>query len=329
VAQFEPAELDRAFAAHRVVKATLMRVALHAVAAEDYPAFHSAMVDSLRRSRLGDRRFTDTGLSIADADALVPQVLEFAAQPRTRAELDEMLIERVGELPKPGVWWALRTFAPVVHAPTGSPWSFGDRPAYVASQIEPLDGGEEESLPLLVRRYLEAFGPASAADIGQFTWIRQPPIRAALGVLADDLDTHEGPDGTQLYDVPGGALPPEDTSALPRLLAMWDNILLAYKDRSRVIPEGYRKLVIRSNGDILPTVLVDGYVAGVWRPAPDRAGAIEVTAFHSLDDATWGELEAEARSLMGFLAGRDPDVYRRYTRWWTTLPSAEVRLLAG
>jgi hypothetical protein len=59
------------------------------------------MVDSLRRSRLGDRRFTDTGLSIADAHALVPQVLEFAAQPRTKEELEEMLTERIGSLPKP------------------------------------------------------------------------------------------------------------------------------------------------------------------------------------------------------------------------------------
>jgi len=49
-------------------------------------------------------------------------------------------------------------------------------------------------------------------------------------------------------------------------MAMWDSILLAYSVRSRVIPPGYRKLVTRSNGDVLPTLLVDGYVAGVWRP---------------------------------------------------------------
>jgi hypothetical protein len=30
-----------------------------------------------------------------------------------------------------------------------------------------------------------------------------------------------------------------------------------------------------------------------------------------------------------FLADRQPQVYRRYDRWWTTLPSAEVRVLPG
>jgi len=323
---FDPADLDRAFAAHDIVKATLIRITLHAVAAEDYPAFHRTMVSSLRGSRLYDRRFKATGLSIAAADAVVPQVLRFAAQARTNAEMEAMLTERVGVLPEPRLWWALRTFAPVVHAPTGGPWSFGDRPSYVTAPIEPFAGGEEEASPLLVRRYLEAFGPASEADIGQFTILRMPAIRAALAVLADEIETHTGPDGKPLYDVPGGELPPADTPAPPRLMAMWDSVLLAYKNRSRVIPDAYRKLVIRTNGDVLPTLLVDGYVAGVWRAAD---GGIEATAFHELDTESWDGLAVEAAALGTFLAERQPDVYRRYSRWWETLPYAERRLLAG
>jgi hypothetical protein len=107
-------------------------------------------------------------------------------------------------------------------------------------------------------------------------------------------------------------------------MAMWDSTLLAYADRGRVIPEPYRKLVIRRNGDVLPALLVDGYVAGVWRPVD---GSIEVTAFHRLPDGDWDGLEAEARALLGFLANREPAVYRRYAHWWATLPSADVRVL--
>lgn len=110
---------------------------------------------------------------------------------------------------------------------------------------------------------------------------------------------------------------------------MWDNVLLAYRDRSRVIPEEYRKLVLRMNGDTLPTLLVDGYVAGVWRPSPDRSDAIEVTAFRALDDATWGDLEVEAGLLVAFLADREADVYWRYAHWWKALPSADVRILVA
>jgi hypothetical protein len=107
-------------------------------------------------------------------------------------------------------------------------------------------------------------------------------------------------------------------------MAMWDNILLAYSDRSRVIPPDYRKLVTRSNGDVLPTLLVDGYVAGAWRAVE---GGIEATAFHRLPDDVWESLAIEARSLVAFLADRDPQVYRRYEHWWSKLPGAEARLL--
>jgi Winged helix DNA-binding domain len=82
--------------------------------------------------------------------------------------------------------------------------------------------------------------------------------------------------------------------------------------------------VTRQNGDVLPTLLVDGYVAGVWRPAE---GGIEATAFHPLADEAWAGLAAEARALAAFLADRDPAVYRRYGHWWDRLPNAEVRLL--
>jgi hypothetical protein len=158
--------------------------------------------------------------------------------------------------------------------------------------------------------------------------IPQPPIKAAMSVLADELVTHEGPDGKPLYDVADGSLPAEDTPAPPRLLPMFDNVLLAYRDRSRITPEPYRKVISRMNGDTLPAVLADGRVVGVWRPAPDGAAGIEITAFERLDKATWSALEGEARDLVAFLADRQPDVYRRYAHWWAKkLPSEEVRVL--
>jgi hypothetical protein len=68
-----------------------MRITLHAVHAEGYPAFHNAMLSSLRASRLKDRRYTTSGPTYADADRLAPQLLEFADRPRTRAEVDDLL----------------------------------------------------------------------------------------------------------------------------------------------------------------------------------------------------------------------------------------------
>ncbi|HEX8079978.1 MAG TPA: winged helix DNA-binding domain-containing protein [Jatrophihabitans sp.] len=325
VAGFDAAELDAAFTDHAIVKASLMRITLHAVTAEDYPVFHTAMLTSLRASRLYDRRFTSIGLSTAEADALMPHLLEFATQPRSNADFEALLNERLGErlgpVPKPGPWWALRTFAPLVHARTGGPWSFGPRPSYVAARTRPHQGDREECIQRLVLRYLEGFGPATAADVAQFTLLTRSTVRDALAALAGSLERLSGPDGVELFDVPGGVLPCSEVSCPPRLMAMWDSTLLAYADRSRVIPPDYRRLVIRQNGDVLPTLLVDGYVAGVWRPVD---GGIEATAFHRLGDQAWQGLADEARQLTAFLADRDPAVYRRYSRWWDALPSAEV-----
>ena len=325
VAGFDPAEMDAAFADHDIVKASLVRVTLHAVHVDDYPAFHRAMVSTLRGSRLWDRRFVPSGLTIPDADALLPELLEFLRTPRSKPELEAELSRRIGP-GGPVAWWAFRTFAPLFHVPIGGPWSFGPRPAYVAAGGSLPEDERDASVRRLVRRYLEGFGPATIKDLAQFTLLRVSVVREAVRGLADELVTLEGPDGSELHDVPAGLIPPDDEPAPPRLLPMWDSVLLAYADRSRIIPPDVRRLVIRANGDTLPTILVDGQVAGVWRPV---AGGIEATAFRPLADEAWRDLADEAAALVAFLAGRDPEVYRRYNRWWSSLPASEVRVLGS
>ena len=323
---FDPPDLDRAFAERTIVKATLLRITLHAVHATDHRAFLEAMEPSLRASCLDDPRFTRAGLSVDQVEAVIPDLVAFGATPRTNAEIERWLDERFGELPKASVWWALRRFIPFVHAPTGAPWTFGPRPSYVAATEQPWPGDRDAAVRHLAVRYLEGFGPASARDLAQFSTKYIGPPRAALDALAEDLVRLEGPDGTELFDVHGGPVPPEDSPAPPRLMAMWDSLLLAHVDRSRFIPPAYRKLVLRSNGDVLPTLLVDGLVAGVWRTVGD---GIEATAFHRLDDGAWAALELEAGGLVALLADREPQIYRRHTNWWTDMPSAEVRVLGG
>lgn len=326
LAGFEPAELDAAFSEGAVVKATLMRITLHAVHADDHQVFREAMQQTLYASRLG-YRFAATGLTPADGQALVPELLDFADRPRTAAEVQDWLAERVGEERKAGAWWGLKAYAPLLHVPTGGPWSFGARSSFVAARTGPVPEGREtvmEALNHLVLRYLAGFGPASVADAAQFAMVPRAPVRRALLALGDAVEQLRGPDGTVLYDVPGASRPPADTPAPPRLMAMWDSVLLAHADRSRVIPPAYRRLVIRVNGDVLPTLLVDGRVAGVWRALD---GGIEATAFHDLPTAVWDGVAEEAASLTALLAGRDTEVYRRYHHWWPKLPDGQVRLL--
>lgn len=313
---FDPADLDEAFTSGVVRKASLMRLTLHAVTAADREVFHHAMLPALRASRLYDKRFKGMDITIEQADALLAHLLEFARTPRQKAEVEELLHSHVGDVGQPGVWWALRTYGGLVHAPTGGPWSFGLRPAYQSVPTEPRE--RLECLAELLRRYLTGFGPATVLDMNQFSMLPRTAIREALE-LVDVVK-----DGDH-YDVPNRTIPDEDTPAPPRLMAMWDSTLLAYADRSRIIPEQYRKVVIRNNGDTLPTLLVDGHVAGVWRPTED--GSVEASAFHALGDDDWAGLAQEAAELRKLLGDREPQVYKRYARWWSGLPAHDVRIL--
>jgi hypothetical protein len=331
LAGFDPASLDAAFAGHQVVRAQLMRVTMHAVHAEDHQAFREAMDPTLRASRLGDPRFRTSGLTVAEALELTAGLLDFAGQPRTGPECETWLAGRLGAPMPPLAWRMLRQYAPLWHMPTGGPWLFGSR-AYLAARPRPVLGDPSVSgaaLQTLIRRYLEGFGPASIADMAQFATVQRTWAKAAVQALGGSLAQLCGPDGTVLYDVPGAPLPGGSVAAPARMLGMWDSTLLAYADRTRLMPPGYRKIVTRTNGDFLPTLLVDGYVAGVWRAVP---GGIEATAFHALPGLAWEELAAEARALVPVLADREPEVYRRYHHWWDKMPGlldADTRLLPG
>ncbi|MGP3772766.1 winged helix DNA-binding domain-containing protein [Streptomyces sp. SDT5-1] len=336
VAGFEPADLDTVFGGFRAVKSTLMRITLHAVHVDDYRDFRAAVEPTVRGARLGDPRFRASGLVAEDADGLLPELLRLAERPRTAGELTEWFAGRVGPDGDKLVTACrmLRQYAPLWHAPVaGSPWSYGSdkRQLFVAAEADARPRLRDPEavaagLRALIRRYLAGFGPASVADIAQFALVQKGRVRAALD---DDLVRLTGPGGEVLYDVPGGELPDDDVPAPPRLMAMWDSTLLAYADRGRVLPPEYRKHVTRVNGDVLPTVLVDGHVAGVWRIAADGV-RVEVGAFHPLPKRTWSALETEARGVSRLLTSRDPGAYRRYDHWWDKgLPVVEGRVLGG
>lgn len=325
---FDPTDLDEAFLNYRVVKGHQLRMTLHATLVDDYRPFREA-VETSQRTILRDKRFTKSGAIASDVDALMPHLLDYTREPRTAAELQRWVEEQIASEAASTIWMAVRRYAPLLRAPTGGPWAFDSQITYITPPVPTTLADEDVSataLETLIWRYLEGFGPASVADMGQFMLIQRGKIRAAIKAIGDRLVQYEGPNGEELFDVPGGLLPDGDTPAPPRLMAMWDSTLLAYSDRSRIIPDPYRKVAIRSNGDVLPTLLVDGQVAGLWRALEH---GVEASAFQPLPEPVWDQLEAEAHQLCRFLASRDAEVYRRYHHWWDKIPDLEPRLLAG
>ncbi len=88
----------------------------------------------------------------------------------------------------------------------------------------------------IFRRYLAAFGPSTRRDIGAWSMIRVAEIDAALELL-EPLRRFRDEHGRELLDVPRAPLPDAETPAPVRFLPKWDNVLLAWADRTRVLPE--------------------------------------------------------------------------------------------
>ena len=313
---FDANDLDRALADGAIVKASLFRFTLHAVDAGDLAWARAAMQSRVRDAGYHD--FLDgIGLTAERVVEILERLSTVMVEPHGGAYMERVLAEFVPEAGDPArLWSALRVVGAFRNAPTTDPWSFGRRPAFLPCTVAADD--EPAATAELVRRYLTAFGPATVADLSQFTILKRSALREVVESMADVVAV-AGPDGAQLVDVNGGGPRPEAEMATlpPRLLGMWDSVLLAYADRSRVIPDEHRQHVIRRNGDVLPTVLVDGLVRGVWRASTD---AIEIRALEPLDDATLNSLDEQARDLRRLLADREPAVFSRFGRWWDRLP---------
>ncbi len=316
---FRAEDLDRAFLERHVVKATLLRVTLHVVSARDYRCFWPAVAPALRLWRQQAMKRLDLTLPL---DELAQKALAYASEPRTNDEMRKHLPQMqdgTGPAGQNDSWWAVRTHAPFAMAPSNVPWCFGRRPTYVAAPAwlgEPL-ASEQEGLDHLIRRYLAGFGPATVGDIHQFTRVERSRLRPAVERLAPGLRTFRDERGRVLYDLPNAPLPPADTPAPVRFLPMWDSTLLAYEDRSRVIAEQYRRRVLQVNGDWLPTFLVDGHVAGLWRAdVHDGRTTIRPEPFEPLSPDVKEQLAEEAQRLARFVEPLEPAVYKRYANTW-------------
>ena len=320
LADFNPTALHRAFVERAAIKASLMRITLHAVSAADYRPLLAALLPMYRETgalRRGTPR-PDNVRELAAAAA------SFAATPRRSAELRDYLAGQSGTpILETPVWWWVRRHLPMVHVPEDGPWSFSRRPLITTASAwfgDPSldDGGTlqvEAGRLHTVRRYLAAFGPATTTDLSAWTGVSARDFAAAIATLDDEgaLVRFSDEGGRTLLDLVDAPRPGGDVPAPPRLLPMWDSVLLAYRDRTRVISDEDRLRVVSRNGDVLPTFLVDGIVTGFWWAEPDGAGTrIALEPFRRLTAAERRALDAEAERLADFVSSREPAVYARY-----------------
>jgi DNA glycosylase AlkZ-like len=285
---FRRETLERELARGTVVKTTVMRQTMHLLTPRDYALLVAA------------RSETNFPEQTQQARLLAPSVRVLAASGPVTTEEAMAYLEREHGLT--GVkarraWRGARIRAHLLHHPESALWNPRNDGRFVAAQ-EPDAHDPTVARAEIFRRYLAAFGPASRRDLVQWSMMHVPEIGRALDRL-EPLARYRDEQGRELLDVPRATLPDPDTPAPVRFLPKWDNVLLAWVDRARVLPEPYRRAVIRMNGDVAQTFLVDGFVAGVWRV---QDGRVETEPFAPLSRRVRQEVEDEALRLEAFLA---------------------------
>lgn len=326
------ADLAAALDRRSAVRSSLMRITIHVVAAEDlWPMFVASQPLRLRQWRILTRSDpVDSSLGRRMTAAHAVAIAALRERPHSSLELDRLMAAEVGpeatSIDRPAwrepdvrvvvraAWRHFAALVPLVHVPHSGE-GYG-RSLYALAE-DWLGGRPEITIEAarvsLARRYLGAFGPASVDDL--LAYVGRGPggigaWREAVASLGDEVVTLKADDGRTLLDIADAPRPDEDVAVPPRLLARWDSLLLSHgsRHRTRFIDDEHRPAVFTRNADVLPTFLVDGFVAGTWELSRTGAGThLRLRPFGRLDPSVADDLAAEAHRILGLVAPEAAD----------------------
>jgi hypothetical protein len=296
---------------HSLVKTWAMRATLHVLETRDLPLYVAAL--SFRQFRNWSAHAAYYGLSPAQHEAFlsaVPQVV--GSQPMTREHLASALAKRTGmahvrDVILSSSWGTLLRQSALrgdlCFGPNqGQHVTFVNPRAWMGAwpSIEP-----EQALQELVRRYLRAYGPATAADFARWCWDGGGRVQAKqlFGSMNEELEEVEV-EGWRAVALratlePMHHLEPAETI---HLLPLFDAYTIGMpRDREQLLSLSSKSLVFRPAGWISAVVLVNGSIQGVWHSTPRRSQTVvKVQLFRSPTAVIQQGIEAEAERLSDF-----------------------------
>jgi hypothetical protein len=293
---FDPHELSTALAGADAVRLLTMRGTIHVLTPDDALALRpwvQPALDQQSSSNQMSRPARDV-----PADELVAACRRLLAEgPLPLKGLGERLAEVFPDVPAAALAHKARERAPLVQLPPRGLWKQSGGVVHQTVENHLGRPTTEIDVPGLVRRYLRAFGPATAADMT--TWSRVTRLGPVFTAMRDELVPVECEDGRTRYDVPGAPYADGRTPAPVRLLGGYDNVWLSHAHREHVVPDDVRGRWAGANGGIGHTVFVDGLMAGLWW---NRAGRVELELFRDLTRAQRTDLGDEVDRTEALLA---------------------------
>ncbi|MGW5662826.1 winged helix DNA-binding domain-containing protein [Streptomyces sp. NPDC003758] len=287
---FAPEHLSRHMADREVVRIVTLRSTIHTHTADDCLTLRPFVQPARDRELTAFRK----GLAGVDLDRLAALARDLVeAGPRTMAQLRDALLAEWPDADPQALALAARCRLPLVQVTPRGLWGLSGQVALTTA--EHWLGRPAESAPApdsVVLRYLAAFGPASVKDMQ--TWAGLTRLRDAFERLRPRLVTFRDEHGVELFDLPDAPRPDPDTPAPPRFLPEYDNLLLSHADRSRVVPGALKGRNAVGNQAYRP-LLVDGFLAGVWKLEDD---ALVIEPFRGLTGAERDEVAEEGARML-------------------------------
>ncbi|AOS62015.1 winged helix DNA-binding domain-containing protein [Actinoalloteichus hymeniacidonis] len=300
---FDPTTLSDLLIGRTVVRTHLMRRTVHLLTAADTLAWRTRHNPMLRQRVLGVYR---NELADVDLDELAAEGREVLAdgEPRSMSELARAVAGRWPEPgPRPLGEMLVAALLPMVQLPPRGLWrtKAGVRnlllSSWVGREIDPpAPEGTDPVGAALVRRYLAAFGPAASADLR--AWCGLAGLPAAVASIRDELVTFRDERGRTLLDLRDAPRPDPGVPAPVRFLPAFDNAILGYHDRSRIIDDAHRGLSVAG----IRVVLVDGRVAATWLVRDDT---VSITPLRELAPTDRTAVAEEGEAVAAFLTDGD------------------------
>jgi len=238
-----------------------------------------------------------------DLDAVARAGRELVEEcPRTYKQLGEKLVKQWPAYEPSVLAEVIRSLVPLVQVPPRGIWGSSGPAAHTTAEhwlTQPLS--DTPSMDELVIRYFDAFGPATIADLQHWSGIRR--LREVVERNSHRLERHLDANGQERFDTAGRLYPDAETPAPARFLGEFDNVLLSHANRTHVMSEEDRQRVFTVNGIIRQTILVDGFVHGLWKLHQTGNDAfVEILPFRALTPADLRNLENEGETLIAFTA---------------------------
>jgi hypothetical protein len=299
---FRPEDLATLLTDRSVVRIALMRGTIHLVSARDCLPLRRLVQPVLDRGLRGSFGKQLAGVDPAAVATAGRELVE--SEPMTFSRLGEALAGRWPDHSPAALAQAVRAHVPLVQVPPRAVWGRAGQSLHTSAEhwlgpVAAMDRPGPETLAGLVTRYLGAFGPATVRDVA--AWSGLTGLRAVMEVLRPSLVTFRDEQGAELFDLLSAPRPGEEAPAPVRLAAEFDNLLLSHVDRSRVVHPGHLKRFYTINGIFPGSVLIDGFVAGMWRLARTKSTAmLTVELFGSARERD--QVAQEAERMLAFCA---------------------------